>query len=500
MADKVLINVRERPLSTDIMLLQALEQRTEADYRKYYHATQHGIGGSEFAATYPETLVGGLQLSVVDANTLQVLAGFACQDSASLAPVPGANDSTYRIGLMKTPTNIDIPVPGGVDFTWCILRAQVTEVTTVSEPRDIMNSFTGQFESVNVAKLKEWKLALSWQIGTVDAATAPAPAADYIPLYLVSVAFNGSVIATAVDLRPTAEKRMPAGRRQNWDSQPISQILVRSTPGLIQPIVEQLNVTEAITSQDSSGGNTGGLMMRMLPRVSAQSPISFLDFVCPGSVVAAGSWLYAYMTPWYGLAPSGYVSQYDVSGIFCISSVPPRDGYNSLSITPPGAWAGYTVIAGVAPCVAVMRRDPDNGASAGNFGWVSMHGRNGVYRFFNDNQKSNRLIYDTTPAPTKLLNLTASHIPDCFTTVKLKILVNMAPTSGTNLGVSLYYAGEEAFAPIDYSILSAPANVGVTSFECTLQAIWKPGTTLVVGVGSAVNIQTVEVLLMEAAV
>ncbi|NBX24422.1 MAG: hypothetical protein EBR52_10080, partial [Microbacteriaceae bacterium] len=107
--DNIVINVRERPLSSDINNAQSLVARTLMNLARGLGASKFvGVPGLEIPLnSYPA----GLIPSPLGAD-VQIGPGILLQDSATLPPVPTTLDSPFRIGTNLTPTTVTMPSPG----------------------------------------------------------------------------------------------------------------------------------------------------------------------------------------------------------------------------------------------------------------------------------------------------------------------------------------------------------------------------------------------------
>ena len=502
MADKVIINVRERPLSTDLMLMQALEQRTNADVLKYFLGTEHsrfqdGLGGQPNAA-FAESLVGGLIPSgAVGSSAVSITPGVLLQNSSTLPPVPSGADSTYRIAALREPVSVSLPTPGGSGL-WYLLRVQMTELTTISETRDIMNSQTAKFEPTNVPKVKEWRIAFSWQAGTVS--NLPVPEDGYVAIAGVFVQSAGT-LTVVLDMRPTAYDRCQT-RRQNWGSQPRTYLTTNTTPQAASESI-RVSVEEAISNQDLASSLGGGIRMRWMSGLAGELTVTPINatIISPGTALVPGSWYYLYLSPWFDYAPAPQLL-YDAAGVLTLSSVAPVQNYNGALLTLPAPWSNFSVPIGVAPCVGVMLRVGNPLAAGANDGWCMMRGKDGVYSFFQSSVPGNvpMLARITgTPATTRSIDIPPSKLPANALSMKLRVVFAISSGAQQTATVRVLPLGATGAANAYHSIVTMMTdNFAAPSLYVDLEAPYDAtGLTIEVISGGTQTISVVAVSLLE---
>lgn len=502
MADKVIINVRERPLSTDIMLMQALEQRTQADTLKYFLGTEHSrftdaLGGAP-NLTYAESLVGGLlPTATVGASSVGISPGMLLQDSSTLSPTPTDADSSYRVAAIREAVSIAAPTPGGVGL-WYLLRAQMVEVTTISETRDIMHSQTAKFEATNVPKMKEWKIAFSWQAGTNT--QLPAPADGFVPLAGVFVQAAGTILIV-LDCRPTVQHRS-GHYRQNWGAMPRSIVATATSPTAASESV-RISVQDAISNQDSASATAGGVNMRWMPGGSSDLVVnpSSASIISPGTALVGGQWYYLYMSPWFDYAPMPQLL-FDAAGVLVLSSVAPQMNFNSEILALPAPWANYSVPVGVAPCVGVLLRVGNPVAAGANDGWCMMRGKDGHYTFFQSAVAANvpMLARVTgTPATTRTLDIPPTKLPANAVSLKLRIVFAISSAAQQIATVRVLPFGQSgALNAYQSQIVMMPDNFAAPSLTVDIDTPWDAtGLTIEVASGGTQTISVVAATLIE---
>ena len=214
-ADNVDFNNLERALSSDLDNAQSIEARFLADLLAQVFATKTTTTGAGVPTNaVADRVLGGLIASVSGtANAVDVGLGALVQNSASIVPVPGTFDSSYRMAINRTLQTIAAPAPGG--NTYYLLEAQMADVITSTQNRDIFNTVTGLFVPTAVTKITERQIALQFRAGTASA--APAPQADWVPLAVVFRVAGGGPVAAAdiIDVRlPTCRFFELDSRRQ----------------------------------------------------------------------------------------------------------------------------------------------------------------------------------------------------------------------------------------------------------------------------------------------
>lgn len=442
-----MINARERPYSPDIADMQSLIGRTLSHLLRQEHATVL----SPSSTPAPEQACYGLAISAtVGLTYVTVSPGVLMQLSSTLVPVPGSLDSPYRVGLLHNITNVTIPATGSP--VWMLLEARVSE-SSVSEQRDQLNATTGAFESQLVPKRKEYGIEFAWN-PTTSATQIPAPRfGDWVPIGSILVQTSSSIALAAdvVDVRPSVKARS-AGARQDWSrSAEVTALRTVATPTAEHSYFIRLAVARAITNQPTGASYGGGL------ELGTSDDDATLNSFDPTTVairdanlasIAADTWYYLYMVPWFDSAPvharSGVPS---ARGILVLSGVAPdSEGlFNSAAIIPPAPFGSYTVPAGQAPCVGALRA---NGAPA----WDPMAGGNGNFAMSNNNN------YNTCgfSAASDTTNIPAAVIPAHAKTITWSVIVTATGAADT----ILMEIGQAAFV----------ANEGFNSYVWPLSA------------------------------
>lgn len=421
--DNLVITPRERPYSPDIMDMQSMISRVISDLMQFEHAAAFNTGSLALSSA---NVCYGLAVSGsygTGATFVTMSPGVLGQYSSTLSPLPGTLDSKYRVGFNRNSLTINLPNPGVA--TWYLLEAQVQEVASYTELRDVMNTVTGQFVATNVVKRKEWTIkadATTWLAGT--STQIPTPTfGDWVPICAALVQPGGtiSVIADLIDMRPVAAARVPT--RQGWSrSAKVPVLRTVATPINTAPTWNiRLAVESAVTNQDTDTGYGGGLLLSCN---DANATLNSFDphgaaVIEPGLVTTAEDWFYLYLCPWYDVGPVH--SRQGVSyarGVLVLSDkVPDTEGlFNGSALTLPAPFGNYAVPAYQAPCVGAVY------TNAANNGLSPISGGNGEYAV---------LMAGYLASITSTGTLSTSRIPKHAKTLKWTV----APTvTGSGVG------------------------------------------------------------------
>jgi hypothetical protein len=369
--DNVVLNTRERPLSSDINDLQSLAARSLADVLRY------ALAPNTLAAVNPSStpgnfVLGGLE-AIPNGNNISINPGALCQDSNALSPAPSSLDSAYRLAYNRSALTVTMPSPVGT--TYYLVEAQMTDVVAATASRDILDATSGNFVPTLVNKRKERQITT--QVLTGAGSNAPAPSGgDWVPIAIVRRPGGGGAVSASdiMDVRPL------------W-----SDILTARTnmilPGNGEP--GEIVGGELVTTHVPNGAASN-----LLARFSAAArlpngKLAFFRFVSTGSnditnavftavsPFAANTFYYLYLCPWHGLLPSQQGAQLPAvptlnRGLLVVSATPPGNGTqdgilrNNVALTLPSPFADSTAPVGSSICVAAILRN------SANTGWVSM--------------------------------------------------------------------------------------------------------------------------------
>jgi len=341
--DNLLMNTLERATSGDINDLQSLEARVLAElFRQTFSRRTLGQAFSD----QTRSICMGLGVTPSGGDVIVGL-GVLAQQSATLPPVPGALDSTYRLARLDTAATITGPTPGA--NTWYLLEAQMVPLVASTQVRDIYNPGTQTFVPTLVTKINLQSIA--FQIVPGVGANLPAPTGgDWVPLAGVEWPAGGGAPLNIVDLRQlpdVVEGGLPIDATVEQQ-----RILAASTPSL--PSNNVSIIAQASNDRARLGGETGPF--------DATSAL----VIEPGTLFAASTWYYLYLAEWsaLALAPQG-AQGFNMRGVVVVSATPPILGTAtpSAAITPPAPFAASATLNAV--CIGAVRRN------APNTGWIA---------------------------------------------------------------------------------------------------------------------------------
>lgn len=340
--DNLLMNTLERATSGDINDLQSLQARVLAElFRQTFSRRTLGQAFSDST----RSICMGLGVTASGSDVVVGL-GVLAQQSATLPPVPGALDSTYRLARLDTATTITGPTPGA--NTWYLLEAQMVPLVASTQVRDIYNPTTQVFVPTLVTKITLQSIA--FQITPGVGANLPAPSGgDWVPLAGVEWPAGGGAPLNIVDLRQlpdVVEGGLPA--TATVEQQQIETVSTTAVPSNDVSIVAQTSDPRA-----RLGGSTG-----VFDATSG-------TVIEPGTVFVADAWYYLYLAEWstLALAPQG-AQGFAMRGVVVVSATPPTLGTPnpSAAITPPAPFAIATTNA---VCIGAVRRN------SANTGWLA---------------------------------------------------------------------------------------------------------------------------------
>jgi len=337
---KEVINVRERPLSTDINDLQSLVAREVLDTLRFMMATE--TSGSPMLTTIQDVVLGGL-IVIPSSTSVSISPGAILQDSATVPDTQGPLDSSYRVGVLRSAATVAAPAPVG--DTYYLLEAQVSLVTTLTASRDILNSGTGAFQATTVTKRQEYQITFQFKAGTSTA--IPAVDAGWLPIAGVFRPGGGGVVnqTDIVDVRPL------------WIT---STVEVQSFgPARVDSYAQRTlgyGTNNVFTVDFNYAGWLGG--QRLFAASASPQDLSTATFIEPGTSFATNYlWYYVYLVPARGLLQRGVYLNVDSNCLVVVSRVAPNArGVNNGSITLPTPYNGVTVSAGNALHVGVLFR------------------------------------------------------------------------------------------------------------------------------------------------
>lgn len=435
--DSLLFNLYERLLSDDLNNAQAMIGRVFADTWRAQLATRGFAAGAGVTETVRSVIMGGLQV-VPNAANVDVQSGVLAQDSASLAPVPGTYDSTFRLAINRVSTTVIMPAPG-VDTAY-LIEAQMVRVVAATAVRDIFDPVLETYAPTAVDKVIEWQV--QFQVVAGVGTTAPAPSGgNWVPIAIVRRPGGGGPVAASdiVDVRPLWDQLEARVR----DTESIS-LLGRGRRRIRTLHVPGAAVSEQVYLDAEAFLPAGRAWISDANSFDPTDP----NYADPGTVFAADTWYYVYLCDWQGLLPVTAYGSAARKGIVVVSDVGPAQGAirNSAPITPPAPFDVGTVAAGRAICVGALLRN------ATNDGWEWSAGA-GENRF----RKTPALAGSSSPMPAALTVNLAGLVP--LTAKAALIQYDMAPAGG-----AVGTAERAFFAPVGGAAYAAPVgDQGVNS-------------------------------------
>lgn len=365
-SDAIVINTRERAASGDINDLQSLKDRTILDLVRSMTSSRTFAVGSAVVEAARNIFAGGFVVSP-SGNDVAVTPGVVLQDSVTLAPAPGALDSSYRLALLKASVVVTAPAPGA--NTFYLLEVQMSEIVASSVIVDIFDTGTGLFVPTLSDKRTERVPAFQFIAGT--STNAPVPSGgDWVPLAIVFRPAGGGAVAAGdiIDVRDMWDSS--DGKRDTFDSFLLSArgeriVTTIGRPGGAASNLVIIDAEGFLSGRRAWYGRSSGSGL----------DVTAAGVATPGLVLAADTWFYLYLCPWADLLP---VDPNDASatgrGVLVLTDVPPSPQggeRNSAPITLPPPFSTVTAIAPTAVCVAALRRN------AANTGWVTTDSMDG---------------------------------------------------------------------------------------------------------------------------
>lgn len=332
--DTEVFNTLERAVSGDLNDLQSIEARFLSEMARFEFSEKRVA--DPLAETVVNVILGGL-LVTPNGNDVSVSAGAMAQYSPTMLPAPGPLDSLYRLSRTSVSTTVAMPAPGAT--TYYLVEAQMVEVVTLSQNRDIYNPGTSTFAPALVTKQTERQIAFQVVVG---GANAPAPTGgDWVPIAIVRRPGGGGPVASSdiIDVRRLlSDRRSPA------------PALRRAAVDTVTPAANEIACSIEF---DGAGGR----------RAVVGSPDgSAAAYLSPSTVLAASTTYYAYLAPWsaFLLAPRQFGTvQYE--GVFVVSDVAPASGgTNGGALDLPPPFGVLAIPAGQAYHVATLIRNSTN--------------------------------------------------------------------------------------------------------------------------------------------
>lgn len=217
---KVILNTREKWLSTDFNRMQSFVAAHRADIIRYMLAVR--TGNAEFGGTLVAAPT-DVQGTPLVADVFEGLTVLPQAGKTSLHVVPGVvgmvdpdgtpdpDDSAYKLVVdpgISVDGSLDVGANASGSIRIDVIECMRTTLVTETDNRDIYNPATGLFTPTLVNKAEEGRLIYRVRAGTPGAGY-PGPAAGWLPLAVASVP-NGSTNTDDVtfwDVRPLISDR-----------------------------------------------------------------------------------------------------------------------------------------------------------------------------------------------------------------------------------------------------------------------------------------------------
>ena len=331
-------NTLERAESADLNDQASIAARFLSEMARYQFASKRVADPT--AETVGAVVLGGL-IAQPSGTDVALSAGVMAQLSATLAPVPGALDSPYRLARSQVPIVVVMPAPGVT--TYYLIEAQMVEVVTLTQNRDIYNPTTMVFTPAPVTKQTERRIQTQLVVGN---ANAPSPSGgDWVPIAIVRRPAGGGPVAftDVIDVRQLPSDRVPPAvvreRRALATSLPVS------------------SVVDLRAEMDGPGGKRAA--------IGSAVDLSSPAILSPSTALVGNAAFHLYLAPWsaFILAPRQF-GALQFEGVLVLSDVAPTAGAtNSAPLNLPAPYGAIPVAAGLAYHVATVARD------AANTGW-----------------------------------------------------------------------------------------------------------------------------------
>jgi hypothetical protein len=354
--DSVPVETLERTVETDFENFQDMANRSVAELAASLVRTlEIPTGGTAPTTTVRTHVASGLQIDAAGA-AINVRPGFLIQNVAAAppdVPTPGAFDSSYRFGLhLASAVQAD---PWDASTAFWLLQARVVRTTTLSEVRDIFDAILQVFNpsAAPLNKRYESQVEFAWKKGT--ATNIPTPDAGYAPIGWVyrPAGFAAITEANCGSLSIQLEDLAP----RSFDESGVNRASFRynSTNGIGR---------SSTTAYCDLAADVYGLKCRF--KASAAVPYeplnsAYVPTADAAALAFAGTIGYVYIAPLPDAMPSkvhGAPVGAKVRGMIVTSRTAPDSlGRNSGNITPPAPFSNYSIGAGTAAHVGIVRVD-----------------------------------------------------------------------------------------------------------------------------------------------
>lgn len=393
-ADTIVFNTLERALSGDVNNLESVHDRTLLEsFREMFSLRTLSLGNVPADAPR-DVVLGGLEVGP-SGSDIAVAPGTLLQEEATLVPVPGALDCSYRIGTIRTSTVMTMPVPGADSYV--LIEGQMVQVVAETATRDIFDPVTQTFTPTLVDKRLERRVAYFQTTGVTN---IPAPTAGRVPIAAVFRPSGGGAVTAAqiIDLRPLWNDTPRAGFAFSLSS---------SFPQLGRTAVRTASLGAGNSNLVNVSAHGFGSNGREMFYTSSGDIDITAALYSAGYTAVASTWRYLYLCPWRELSvPANWDPAGVARGVLVISDVAPSSQGNlgnGSALTLPSPF-NSTVATGRAVCVGALFR------SAANDGWVPMVGVDGRFRL--GPALSGTVVQVASPTGNDTVNVSAI-VPRC---------------------------------------------------------------------------------------
>lgn len=383
--DSEVFNTLERAVSGDLNDLQAIAQRNVANILGYYGQSARVVGVP--SDTVRNVVFGGLIASPSGVN-VSISPGALGQNTNTLAPVPGPLDSTYRFARNDVATVVAMPAPGVT--TYYLIEAQMVEVVTSSQLRDIYNPTLNVFAPALVTKQIQHHVQFQVVAGN---ANAPAPSGgNWVPIAIVKRPPGGPAVSAddIIDVRPVAEW----GRER-----PSTPVLSKDR----QQTAAGAGITNNILLDVQADGGFG---KRAFGVVLGTIDPSTAVYLSPTTALAASTRYYLYLAPWSALSLNprqlNLAGTIAYEGVLVLSDVAPTtSGRNSAPVALPPPFGVVPAPTSSAYYIGTLFRD------SGNAGFYPFERVNGRQRYWYSAWSNYKTSY-APPAGSQALTIAAA--------------------------------------------------------------------------------------------
>lgn len=443
-ADTEQFNTLERAVSGDFNDLQSISARFLSELLKYGTA-RRDLTGTDLPTSW---VLGGLEATPTAGN-ITISPGAMMQLSDTLAPLPGPLDSNYRLSRLETPTVVALPAPGVT--TVYLVEAQMVEVVTDTQSRDIYNPGTQTFTPTLVTKVTERRIVFQVVAGN---SSAPAPTGgDWVPIVVVRRPPGGPAVTTA-DI---------------WDVRPVCEFGTQRPNSPIKRS-RKIQTSNAVANTVSISAVIDGQRGTMTVETITPVDVTSAPFLSPGTVLAGSTKFYLYLAPYFLTnAPKQVGAALLSKGVLVLSSVAPtHEGFNSGLVPLPAPWAVADANAFTAYYVGTLVRNSTN------TGWVRMVADDAKVTLWEGDVGAMALSLAPIPATSAVL---LSLVPVTARQVSVSCQMTGAGGSGAPnaIGLSLRPTGAAVFFQstwvntddVDYRVLNcAYDGSGAIQFDC----------------------------------